>query len=252
MSDVPHTPKMSPAGDKPSPGPKRIYDQAAAAPSDDGFAIQLDGRTVKTPARNTLTVPSAAVADAIVQEWMAQGEHVDHQTMPMTRFANTALDNVRGREDEIVTEIAAFAGNDLLCYRGETPESLVRVQCEAWDPVLEWAVDSLNARFTLAAGVIHVPQPESAMIATRKAIEAFDAFGLTGLHNMTTLSGSAILALATAHEFIEPQDAWVRAHVDEDWQISQWGPDEEAAERRAFREGEFLSAYRFLTLHNAG
>ncbi len=251
MSDHAHTPRMSPAGEKPKLGPKRIYEVAEAIAEDDGFAIQLDRRSVRTPARNLLIVPTRDLADAIVDEWMAQGEHVDQQSMPMTRFANTAIDNVRGREDEIVDEITAFAGNDLLCYRGETPDSLVKVQAEAWDPVLEWAKGTFDAHFVLAVGVIHVPQKDATVEAMRAAIAAYDPFCLTGLHNMTTLSGSAILGLAVAHGFLEHDEAWTRAHVDEDWQISRWGADVEAQERRAYRGGEFHSAYRFLTLSSA-
>jgi len=243
---------MSPAGSKPEPGPKRMFEVAASVPMDAGYAIQLDGRTVKTPARNVLTVPSSALAVGIVEEWNAQGERIDHQSMPMTRFANTALDNVRGREDDIVDEIAAFAGNDLLCYRGDTPESLVAAQNEAWDDVLDWVRDRYGVRFSLAVGVIHVPQPEETQTAMRTAIDAHDAFALTGLHNMTTLSGSALLALAVAEGRFDVEDAWRRAHADEDWQILQWGDDAEAMARRAYRGGEFAAASRFLTLHNAG
>ncbi len=242
---------MVPAGDRPKPGPKRIYEVATAVPVDGGHAIQLDGRSVRTPARHGLVVPGAAMAQAIVDEWMAQEARVDHHSMPITRFANTAIDNVSGRENEVVDEIAAFAGNDMLCYRGETPESLVAAQKSAWDPVIEWAEGEFGTRFVQVAGVVHAPQPEPTLAAMRKAIARFDAFALTGLHNMTTLTGSALLALAVAHGHLDADNAWLRAHADEDWQISNWGPDEEAAARRVYRGGEFLSASRFLTLHNA-
>lgn len=248
MSDETHSPRMSPAGEKPKPGPKRIYEVADAVEVNEGYAIQLDGRSVRTPARHLLVVPTQGLADAVVGEWMAQGEHVDHNAMPMTRFANTAIDNVRGREDAIIDEIAAFAGNDLLCYRGDTPDSLVAAQSQAWDPVLDWAKATFGAQFVLTAGVIHVPQDEATLEAMRTAIAMFDPFGLTGLHNMTTLSGSAILALATARGFLEHDDAWTRAHVDEDWQISRWGDDAEAQERRIYRGGEYQSASQFLSL----
>ncbi|MEL7542862.1 MAG: ATP12 family protein [Pseudomonadota bacterium] len=243
-----HTPRMVPAADAPKPGPKRIYTSVAHRRRDEGYAIELDGRSIRTPARALLAVPYVALADALVAEWDAQTETIDHKTMPLTRLANTALDNVRGREAEIIDEIAAFAGNDLLCYRAETPDSLVAVQNESWDGPLAWAEEKCGGRFVRAAGVMHVAQPEGVLAAMRDLIAAHDAFQLTALHNMTTLTGSAILALAVAHQHIPAEDAWHRAHADEDWQISQWGPDDEAAARRTFREGEFLTAYRFLTL----
>ncbi|MEO0617800.1 MAG: ATP12 family protein [Pseudomonadota bacterium] len=243
-----HTPRMRPAGDAPKPGPKRIYTSVAHAQRDENYAIELDGRPVRTPARALLAVPQLALADALVAEWDSQGETIDHKTMPLTRLANTALDNVRGREDVIVEEIVSFAGNDLLCYRAETPDSLVAAQNDAWDAPLAWAEEKCGGRFVRVAGVMHVPQPQAVLTAARHMIAAHDAFQLTALHNMTTLTGSAVLALAVAAGELPAADAWERAHADEDWQISQWGPDAEAAARRTYREGEFTTAYQFLTL----
>ncbi|MGI9404849.1 MAG: ATP12 family chaperone protein [Hyphomicrobiaceae bacterium] len=225
-----------------------MYTAASAAAVDGGYAIQLDGRNVRTPARALLVVPREILAEAVVAEWNAQGEHIEHQSMPMTRFANTALDNVRGRELEIIDEITAFAASDLICYRAETPRGLVAAQQASWDCVLAWVEETFDARFVPVAGVMHTPQPAPGLAVVREAVAGYDGFALTGLHNMTTLTGSALLALACAHGHIGPEETWERAHVDEDWQISQWGSDAEAAARRVHRGEEFAAAYRFLKL----
>ena len=252
MSEEAHVPRMKPAGDAAPPAPKRIFKQAAAVAGDLGYGIALDGRGVRTPARHPLVVPGAALADAIVGEWNAQGERIDHRTMPLTRLANTALDNVCGREGEIADEIAAFAGNDLVCYRSTTPASLIAREAAAWDPILDWAAEEFGGRFSVTAGVMHVAQPEAAISRLRAALGHADAFELTAFHNMTTLSGSALLALAVAGDVFAPDDAWERAHVDEDWQIEQWGHDAEAAARRRQRHDDFAAAFRFLTHVRAG
>lgn len=71
---------------------------------------------------------------------------------------------------------------------------------------------------------------------------------LCAIHNLTTLTGSALIALALTEGFIDADEAWRAAHVDEDWQIERWGRDEEAAGRRVRQEEEFRQTARFLNL----
>jgi chaperone required for assembly of F1-ATPase len=196
-----------------------------------------------TPGRRPLAVPHGRIADAVRAEWAGQGEFIDPATMPVTRLANTAIDGVANRRDEVRRDILAYAGTDLLYYRAEEPQGLVARQNAAWDPILEWAERRFSARFIRAAGIAHVAQPEPALaaIAARLAGED-DPFRLAGLHLATTLSGSALIALALAEGVIGTDAAWAAAHVDEDWNISRWGADAEAMRRRARRFEDFRAA----------
>lgn len=228
--------------------PKRFYKDVGLGAVMSGFAILLDGHPVKTPTKNELVLPKERLATAVAEEWAAQATHIDPGTMPLTKLANTALDRVRGREDEIVAEIAAFSGSDLVCYRADRPEPLVRAQADAWDPVLEWAEEKLRARFVVVDGVMHKPQPAGSVARVRDALADYDPFALTALHNMTTLTGSVLLALAHAAGHLDLEAAWEAAHVDEDHQIAEWGEDAEATARRAFRWREMQAAGRLLEL----
>jgi chaperone required for assembly of F1-ATPase len=222
--------------------PKRFYKAAAAIPVDGGYAVALDGRTVKTPASKPLAVPSLAVATALAAEWEAQTERIDPGKMPLTRLVNAAIDRVSGEMAAVRADIVAYAGNDLICYRADGPESLVAAQNAAWNPLVQWAKDALGARLTLVEGVIHAPQDPTVMDAIARAIEPFDALRLAALHTATTLSGSAIIAFALARGHVGLAKAWAAAHVDEDWQMGHWGRDEAAMARRAAREAEFEAA----------
>lgn len=229
-------------------GPKRFYESVEVRPHEDGFAILLDGKPVRTPARGELAVASEALAREIEEEWAGQGEQIDPATMPMTKRANTALDRVRGREADVAADIVSYAASDLLCYRAEGPQGLVDMQCSHWDPVLAWAESALDAPLEVQTGITHVPQPDESLANIREALSEFDFYALTPLHTMTTLTGSALLVLALAWGQIDPDRAWAAAHVDEDWQISQWGEDAEAAARRAVRRAEFDADVKFLAL----
>lgn len=217
---------------------KRFYERAHAA---DDFSVQLDGKPVRTPARKILVAPNRTLADAIAREWDAQKDVIDPAKMPLTRLANVAIDAVPAADKEVRAEIEKYLGTDLLFYRAESPEALIARQTSAFDPVLAWADGDLGARFVLGQGVMHVAQPRDAIAAAANRIPS-DAWRLAAVSSVTTLTGSALLALALAHGEIEPGEAWAAAHVDEDWQMDQWGKDEIALERRAFRFVEFNAA----------
>ncbi|MGC1467654.1 MAG: ATP12 family protein, partial [Pseudolabrys sp.] len=199
----------------------------------------------------TLAAPSRALADAIAEEWNAQGDVIDPGAMPLTRLANSIIDAVADAPGPVAEEIANYLATDLLCYRADAPAGLCEKQAQHWDPVLAWARDKLGARFVLAQGVVHVAQPAEAVAAARVALPgdaktANDIWRLGALSSITTLTGSALLALALMRGDLDADAAWDAAHVDEDWQMAQWGRDEQALERRSYRRAEFDAAVSVL------
>lgn len=227
--------------------PKRFYEKADVAAEGDGYKATLDGRVVRTPAGAEMTLPTEAAARLVAQEYDAQKEQIDPMTMPVTRLANTAIDGVASDVQAVVEDILRFASSDLLCYRADAPERLVEFQAEAWDPMLDWAEAEFGSRFVLAEGVMHVEQPRSTIAAVGAHLRPRrDPFRIAALHVMTSLTGSALLALAVEAGAIDAETAWKAAHVDEDWNISQWGEDVEAAERRAARKRDMMGAAALL------
>jgi chaperone required for assembly of F1-ATPase len=223
---------------------KRFYETAHIG--EDG-AILLDGKPIKTPARRKLNAPTRELAEAIAGEWNLPSDVVDPARMPLTRLANAIIDAVIEASQPVADEIEKYLHSDLVFYRAEAPAGLVEKQARAWDPVLAWARERFNARFVLAQGVMHVAQPRESVEALRGAIPA-DPWRLGAVSSITTLTGSGLLAVALAHQAFDPGEVWSAAHVDEDWQMSQWGRDEIALERRAFREAEFHAAAKVLAL----
>lgn len=226
---------------------KRFYTAAGVGEGPDGYPILLDGKPVRTPARRTLAAPTRLLAEAIADEWNAQEENVDPARMPLTRLANTIIDGVTDKTAAVAEEIAKYLGSDLLFYRADAPAGLVARQGQHWDPVLDWVHDELGARFMLAEGVMFVPQPERAIAAARAAIPD-DPWRLGALSSITSLTGSALLALALLRGKLSTDEAWAAAHVDEDWQREQWGHDDLAQERRDFRFADMVAAATVLKL----
>ena len=252
MSDNPVDPMESARrGQRPEQA-RRFYKKAAAGPHENGFALFLDAKMVKTPGRKPLAVANREVADALAAEWDEQGERIDPFTMPVTRIVNAAIDRVAGEMTGVRAEIVKYAGTDLVCYRVEAPPSLLDAQDAAWSPLVAWAREALGARFVLATGVVPVRQEDGALTAINRAVAPFDVLPLTALSAVTTLTGSAVIALALARGRLSAEEAWSAAHVDEDWQISQWGRDEAAILARAFRWREMAAAALILQASETG
>lgn len=226
---------------------KRFYQTVSTRPEEAGYSVRLDERPVRTPARRILVLPTLETATMVADEFARQEKVVDPATMPLTRLANTVIDAVADDPQPVLEDVLRFASSDLLCYRAGHPEALVALQNEMWDPILEWARNTLGANMALGEGVMHVEQPREAILAINVQLRNYtDPFAIAGLHVVTTLTGSALLALAVAEGQIDVEKAWAAAHVDEDWNISRWGEDREAAERRSRRREEMMAAAALL------
>ncbi len=227
---------------------KRFYKQVSLAPEGSGFALRLDGRGVKTPARAGLVLPSAALADAIAQEWSAQGDEIDPRTMPLTGLANAAIDRVAPDLQAFAAALAEYAESDLLCYRAESPDKLVERQSERWDPILAWARQRFDIELATVCGIMHRKQSEAAVQQLARAVAARGPFELAGLSPLVTVSGSLVIALALAEGAIDLGEAWAAASLDEQWQLETWGEDSEASTALDSRRRDFEAGARFLDL----
>lgn len=227
--------------------PRRFYKEVTVGGEEGAFKVLLDGKTVRTPGGAEVILPREGMARLVADEYAAQGERIDPLTMPVTRLVNTAIDGVARDPQAVLEDILRYASSDLLCYRAESPERLVQMQRDAWDPVLDWIEGTIGARFVLAEGVMHVQQPRETIAAVGSYLaQRREVFRLSSLHVMTTLMGSSILALAVEAGFLDAEDAWRAAHIDEDWNASQWGEDYEAAQRLAARKRDMMAAVELL------
>jgi chaperone required for assembly of F1-ATPase len=224
---------------------RRFYERATAVPLSAGYAVRLDDKPVRTPARRVLAAPTLKLAEAIAAEWQAQKDIIDPAKMPLTRLANAIIDGVADAPQPVADEIAKYLASDLVFYRAASPPGLVERQARHWDPILDWARQAIGADFKLGEGVVYVAQPQAALADARAAIPA-EPWRLGAVHVITTLTGSALIALAMARGALAADAAWQAAHVDEDWNMAQWGRDEMAIARRDFRFAEFQAAATVL------
>ncbi len=227
---------------------KRFYRQVGVAPAVGGFTVLLDGKSLRSPGKRALLLPGAPLARAIAAEWDGQAETVDPAAMPLTRLANTALDTTTGRREAVIGEIAGYAETDVVCYRVARPHALRRRQAEAWDPLVAWLGKAHGARLVVTASLLPAVQPASALAAVRRAVEAFDDFGLTALHAAAGVLGSVVIALAMAVGRIDAAEALRTSLIEECYQNERWGEDDNARTRRGGMYDELAAADRLLRL----
>jgi chaperone required for assembly of F1-ATPase len=228
--------------------PKRFYSRVEVVENESQFAVEIDGRMVKTPGQQTVLLPVRQLAQDMAGEWDAQERVINLAAMPITRLINAALDGVADRIDLMRQEIVQFAATDLLCYRLAEPERLAARQRDGWDPVLAWCAENLKAPLIVTLGIVHCEQPAASLNALVRTMDDLTPIATAALHGITTLTGSAVLALAVWKGAIEPERAWALAHIDEDWNRELWGVDEQANQRRAGHLLEMEAACRVLAL----
>ncbi len=227
---------------------KRFYKDVATAASGDGFAILLDKRPIKTPARAALILPNAVLAEAVAEEWRAQGEEIDPASMAMTGFANAAIDRVAPDRDVFAKPIAAYAETDMLCYRAEVGDPQAEKQNAEWEPLLRWAEQRYDVVFTRIAGISYKDQPAATLARMSEAVLAQDDFTLAAMNPLTTISGSLVCTLALLEGQIDTETLWPIVNLEELWQAELWGEDAEALATREANRMKFEAAARFCEL----
>lgn len=225
---------------------KRFWKDVSTTETGDGWVVLLDSRRVKTPAKRDLVVPVRALAEGIAAEWDAQEKDVVPLAMPLTRAAATCLDRVEPEFDAVAAMIAEYGETDLLCYRATHPDGLVRRQADGWDPVLDWVRETHDVHLATGSGVMHVSQEPGSVSRLAAMVRAQDAWALTALSELVTISGSLVLGLAVRHGAIQAQEAWRLSRIDEQWNIDAWGEDADAAELARTRQADFLRAAELL------
>ncbi|MSU91617.1 ATPase [Rhodobacteraceae bacterium 2CG4] len=230
------------------PHKRRFWNTVAVRAAAPGFEVTLDQRPLRTPAKAALVLPCRPLAEAVAQEWDAQGAEIRPQDMPLTRAANAAIDKVSVNRAAVAEMLSAYGATDLLCYRAEAPEGLVERQIAAWDPWLNWAEAEMSAPLLRIAGVMHAPQPEPSLRRLADAVAGHDAFEMTALHDLVTLTGSLVLGLAVSRGALSADAAWTASRVDETWQEELWGRDAEAHALAEERRGAVLVAGQLLSL----
>ena len=195
---------------------KRFYKLVSVHEEPRGWAVQLDGKPVKTPMRETLRAPNKNIANVVQQEWSAQEEEINPETMPLTQILSTHIDRVSAQRNEMSAAILKYLDTDLLCYRAPSdPPGPAEKQEEIWQPYLDWFGKRFGVKLETTSGLAALTQPEEAHKAVKDAVESMDDLHFTLLQLVVSGSGSLILGLAFMEKAITPEEIMAAARVEE-------------------------------------
>lgn len=232
--------------------PKRFWADVAVSEGAGDFEVRLDGRAVRTPQGRTMTLPTAALAEAVAAEWAQVAEHVDYAHMPLTRLAFAAVDRMAETLAETRAEALRYAETDLTCYPSDYPQALIVRETAAWQPVLAWAEAELGLRFHQNKTLIHKPQPAETLEKISVLLNGISIYERAGLMSAVPLFGSVVLALGLWRGRLTGAEAFAASRVGEDFQAEQWGRDTEAEQRTEALRAQAVSLETWFKLLGAG
>ena len=227
---------------------KRFWKNVHVVSSEAGYFIKLDDKILKTPAKKQMMLPTEALAKKVASEWDEQVEEIHPTTMPFTKSANAALDKVSEQFEEVSSLISEYGDTDLLYYRADSPPELQKRQKTGWDPIVKWAENTFKVQINCGTGIVYIPQNEKLFSETRKKINNLSIFELTALYDMVSITGSLILGLAIINGRLSAEEAYQLSRIDEQWQLEQWGEDEEAQVASNLKNIAILHSEEFFAL----
>ena len=231
---------------------KRFYRDVSVEPAEGSFRVALDGRPIRTRGGAGQVAPTRALAEALAEEWRAQGEEIDPGRFALRDLADYAVDRVAPDPAAAAARLLPYAETDTLCYRADPDEPLHRRQQALWEP----PVRALEARHALRleriSGIVHRPQPPETLAKLRGVLERLDPFALAALETLTRLAASLTIGLLALEPDADPDALFAAANCEQDWQAEQWGWDAQAEADRALRLEAFRQALRFARLARRG
>lgn len=227
---------------------KKFYKEVSTSKDEGGVRVLLDDKPIKSPLGEMLILPTVGMADAIAKEWQVDGDEIQPEKMPLTRFANTSFDRVKKQRKLVEDEIVGFADTDLLCYRADHPEELAKMQTKAWDPILEWLQAEFSITPQVTNNILHIEQNSKDIEKIEALVVSMDDFTLSALHSATSILGSVFLAMALQKGRLSVDAAWDASRIDESYQIKHWGEDQEAKNKAQNDYEGLVSAGFFMKL----
>ncbi len=212
------------------------------------YVLYSDALPLSTPAGRLYALPTAALAEAVADEWRAQTDKVMPSTMPLTQLAATALDILPEKREQIVAQLAGYGASELLCHRAELPPALARRQQEVWQPLLDWCAFRFDALLRVGAGIMPLEQSADSLRALHGAVAGYDDFRLVGLSCAVDVTGSLVLGLALAEKERSPEAIFQAAELDAHFQAEAWGPDPAVEAKHRSIRNEIENCARWFEL----
>jgi len=210
---------------------KRFWNDVGVERRAGGLAVTLDNRALKTPAGNTLLLPSnkSLLASLIAAEWDHQETMLKPHALPVTSIASRAVDALGNpaTRAEVQDALLKYLDTDTICFYEDYPPQLERLQAEHWDPLLDWTRKTFDVEINKFESILLNSQPDATKEKLGSVLAEFDQWEMAAMERATYTTKSFIIALALVKKHLTVEQAALAATVEVSSQIERWGEVED-------------------------
>jgi len=202
---------------------RRFYKKVNVVREGEGYEILLDKRTLRTPSRQLMRLPSLPLALAIAAEWQIQGPYLKPFSMPLTQLSSTALDiPFTLQRPPFCDRVVSFLHSDTACYR-EVKEKIRALQNACLDPVLAHVRERYGLEMRVNDGMDLQDASEEVVGRLRKVLEGVSDIELVALETAVTVTKSVAIALCLLDGHLSIEQALRCSRTEEDTQADLYG-----------------------------
>ncbi|KAF3444521.1 hypothetical protein FNV43_RR14213 [Rhamnella rubrinervis] len=209
---------------------KRFYKQVTTREADDGigWTVMLDYRTLKTPSKRPLKLPSLSLAKAIAAEWeYQQTDGIRPFTMPLMKLACTALERVPLTRPKIIEHLVKKFHQDLVFCRApednDLTSSVYEKQVEKFDPLLDWMASEFGFKPVVHSSFFGGKQEDGLVKAIEKFLKKTDDCELAAIDALAAAAHSLTIAIGLVSGRLQIEEAIELIRLEEDLQVDRWG-----------------------------
>ncbi|EIW84993.1 ATP12-domain-containing protein [Coniophora puteana RWD-64-598 SS2] len=211
---------------------KRFWKTVGVKRQQDGFTVTLDSRPIKTPAGNTLLLPTSKqlAASLIAFEWENQETVLKPHALPMTSIASRAIDFMSDKNTcaELRASLLDYLHTDTICFQNDDPPQLVELQTKYWDPLLDWARKTFDIDLQVSSSILFSSQSEETARKLGEILAKMDPWELAVMERATYTTKSFIISLALIKGHLTAEQAALASQVEVASQIQRWGEVEDS------------------------
>ncbi|XP_044465392.1 ATP synthase mitochondrial F1 complex assembly factor 2-like [Mangifera indica] len=209
---------------------KRFYKKVSTREADDGngWTVMLDYRTLKTPSKRPLKLPTLALAKAVGAEWEYQQlDGIRPFTMPLMKLACTALERVPLTRPKIIDHLMKKFDQDLVFCRAPDDNDLTSPvherQVEKIDPLLNWLESEFGFKPVVFSSFFGGKQEDGLIKAVENLLKKTDDCELAAIDAIAAAAHSLTIAIGIFCGKLQIEEAIELIRLEEDLQVDRWG-----------------------------
>ena len=195
------------------------------------YLLNINNKSLKTPDGNIIELPSIKLAKILLKDYEFSFKSKPLNIVRPIKITNTAIDKIKPNNIFYINEITNNLNNDMICYFANSPIELVDLQNKEWFPLINYMESSYNIELIYTSKLFSINQKPDSLLKLKNILNEINIFKLSAIYTLSQITKSIIISLALVNNKISAKKAFENSNLEELYQISKWGKDEEAFDR---------------------